>query len=59
MPVRAIWFPNSVARSGHPAFEDGAHESQPVLGSWLISFNLPLFCALRHRGVCLRMKVPQ
>jgi hypothetical protein len=47
------------------------HESQPVLGSSLISDNLPLFwfiepttgdvqfCAPRHPGVCVRMKVPR
>ena len=47
------------------------HESQPVLGSSLISANLPLFwfieptngdvqfCAPRHPGVCVRMKMPR
>lgn len=48
-----------------------AFESQAVLGSSLISSNLPLFwfiepttgdlqfCAPRHPGVCVKMKPPQ
>jgi hypothetical protein len=55
---------------GRPALTP-AHETQAVMGSSLISSNLPLFwfiepasgdvqfCAPRHPGVCVRMKPPQ